>query len=236
MKLRLSLGAAIAALALASCGGSVSAETTFDEVPTAITVTSGFGNVSVQADDGPTTVIAEITASGETPEWSATMNGTELVIDDACGDRTDCTVNLIVRAAATADVTITSSDGGISIAGFNSSVSLSGGADNVVLNGIVGPISVDLTKGSLLAAGLVTDAGVFHTGAGNLDVTIVEPFTSLSVTSDVGDVTAQVPGGEYDVTATTPSGSIEIDVDDVDGAASSIVITSQTGDVKLYRR
>lgn len=227
---------AVLALAAASCSTSATAEQEFSETPTAVTITSGTGGVSVTAADSGATVAAEISASGEEPAWSATLVGTELVIDDGCGDRTDCEVDFVITVAGTADVTIDSADGGIAVVDMNSTVTIGGSARTVSLNGITGPISVDLESGDLLAARLVAPEASFHTGDGNLDVTLTEGFTSLTVTSGSGDVTAQVPDGDYDIDASTGSGEVDVKVGDVDGVGSSIVMRTESGDVTIYKR
>jgi DUF4097 and DUF4098 domain-containing protein YvlB len=201
-----------------------------------VTITSGTGNISISASDSETTVLAEVSASGEEPIWTADLVGTELVIDDGCGDRTDCEVDLTISVAATADVTISSSDGGITIVNRNATVAITGAASNIVLNSITGPIDVDLTKGDLLGATLVSTVASFHTGDGSLDVTLTQAFTSLTVTSGSGDITAQVPDGGYDIDAVSDDGSVDIKVDDVAGAAASIVMRTGSGDVTIYKR
>lgn len=206
------------------------------ETPQSVSITSGSGNVNVAADSSATTVTAEISASGDEPPWSAELVGTELVIDDGCGARTDCEVNLVIAVAGTADVSITSAGGGVTVVDMNSAVTIAGTASNVLLNGITGPIDVNLDSGDMLGARLVTTTGSFRTGAGNIDVTLTEPFESLVVTSGSGDVKAQVPDGGYDITATTRDGSVEIDVDDVDGAPATIEMQTGSGDVTIYRR
>ncbi|MCP3975674.1 MAG: hypothetical protein GY720_14405, partial [bacterium] len=76
----------------------------------------------------------------------------------------------------------------------------------------------------------------FHTGDGNLDVTLTEAFNSLVVTSGSGNVTAQVPDGGYDVDATTGKGNIDVKVDEIDGAQSTITMRTEDGNVTIYRR
>lgn len=223
-------------LLLTACSTGSTGEAGFTETPTAVRITSGTGNVSVSAVEAGATVTAEIDASGEDPPWSAELVGTELLVDDGCGDRTDCKVNLIIEVAGTADVVIESADGGVTVVDMNSSISIAGAASNVLLNGLTGPIAVDLTSGDLLGARLVSTVASFATGRGDLDVTLTESFESLTVTSGDGNVTAQVPNGGYDIEATTGDGDVDLAVDDVDGAASSIVISTSKGDVTVYRR
>ena len=67
-------------------------------------------------------------------------------------------------------------------------------------------------------------------------MTITEGFTSLAVVSGSGDVTAQVPGGDYSIDATTGSGAVDIKVGEADGAASSILMRTESGDVTIYKR
>lgn len=220
----------------AACSTATTAEQEFLETPIAVTITSGTGDVTVTASDSGASVAAEISASGEEPAWSATLVGTDLVIDDGCGDRTDCVVDFVVTVAGTADVTIDTADGGIAVIDMNSNVAIGGAARTVSLNGITGSISVDLERGSLLAARLVAPEASFHTGDGDLDVTLTEGFTSLTVTSGSGDVTAQVPDGDYDIDASTGSGAVDIKVGDSDGAGSAIVMRTESGDVTIYKR
>jgi hypothetical protein len=219
-----------------ACSSPTTAEQDFSETPTAITITSGIGDVSVTATDSGATVNAEISASGEDPAWSATLDGTNLVVDDACGDRTDCEVNLVITVAGTADVTIETADGAIAVVDMNSRVEISGAARTVSLNGISGSIGVDLDRGDLLGARLVATDASFRTGEGDLDVTLTESFNSLTVVSESGDVTAQVPSGDYSVDASTGSGEVDIKVGDSDSAGSSILMRTESGDVTIYKR
>lgn len=235
---RLAALAIAGALVLSACSSTQEAGVELSGTPTSVTITSGTGNVSVTAGDEGIMVTAEISASGEEPQWSAELVGDELVIDDACGDRTDCEVDLTIEIPGTADVTINSADGGVTVVDMNSTVIIAGAASNIVLNGITGPIDVDITEGDLLGARLVSTDASFHTGNGSLDVSLSEVFTSLSVTSDAGNVKAQVPGGSYEVDATTDTGDVEVDGDvvHVDGADSKIVMRTEDGNVTIYRK
>ena len=224
------------AFVVAACSSPTTGEKEISETPSAVIITSGTGSVTVSAGDSGATVLAEISASGEEPEWTADMVGAELIIDDGCGDRTDCEVDFTITVDGTADVTIASVDGVVSVTDMNSSISISGAATDVFLNGITGPIDVALTEGDLIGARLVATTASFETGEGDLDVTLTEVPDNLSVVSGSGDVKAQVPGGGYDIDASTADGAVDISVDDVEGASSSILMRTESGDVTIYRR
>lgn len=220
----------------AACSSASTAEQEFTETPEALTITSGTGDVSVTASDAGATVAAEISASGEEPAWSASLDGGNLVIDDGCGERTDCEVHFVITVAGTADVAITTTDGAIAVVDMNSRVEINGAARTVSLNGITGPIGVDIERGDLLGARLVATDASFRTGEGDLDVTLTESFTSLAVVSGSGDVTAQVPDGDYNLDASTGSGAVDVKVGEDDGAASSILMRTEKGNVTIYKR
>ena len=222
-------------LVLAACGTTTTAETGTSETPSAIVVNSNSGSVTVTAADSGINVIAEINSSEE-PPWSAELVGNEFVIDDGCDGIEGCEVDFIIEVAGTADVTINSTSGAVTIADMNSAITILGAASSVLLNGITGPITVDLESGDVLGARLVSTVASFNTGSGDLDVTLTAVFQSLTVTSGSGDVKAQVPDGGYDIDASTASGEVEIDVDDVDGAAATIIMNTGSGDVTIYRR
>lgn len=226
-----------ASLLLAACTTSTNAEVGISETPTAVIVTSGTGSVSVAAGEpGGATVTAEIASSGDEPPWSAEIVGTELVVDDGCGDRTDCEVNLIIEIDGTADVTITTSDGGVTVVNMNSTVAIAGTSSNIVLNGITGPLDIDLASGNLSGVNLVSTDASFVTGEGDLDVTLTQAFDSLTVESGKGDVTAQVPDGGYVIAASTADGEVEINVDEDASASATITMRTGAGDVTIYRR
>lgn len=226
----------VLAVLAAACSSASAAEEEFTETPEAITITSGTGDVTVTASDAGATIEAEISASGEEPEWSADLDGTNLVIDDGCGDRTDCEVNFIITVAGTADVAINTTDGAVGVVDMNSRVEIRGAARAVSLNGITGPIVVDIERGDLLGARLVATDASFRTGEGDLDVTLTESFTSLAVVSGSGDVTAQVPDGDYRLDASTGSGAVDVKVGENEGAASAILMRTEKGDVTIYKR
>lgn len=232
---RFSILFAAATLALAACGTTTTAETGSSETPSAIVVNSGEGSVTITAGESGVSVTAEIDSSEE-PPWSAETVDGVYVIDDGCGSIEDCRVDFRIEVAGTADVTVNSEAGSVTIADMNSTVTVLGAASNVLLNGITGPISVDLTSGSVLGARLVSTVASFNTGSGDLDVTLTEVFESLTVMSSDGDVKAQVPNGGYDIDATTGAGDVDIDVEDVDGAAATIKMSTGSGDVTIYRR
>jgi DUF4097 and DUF4098 domain-containing protein YvlB len=200
----------------AACSSASTAEQEFTETPEALTITSGTGDVSVTASDAGATVAAEI--------------------DDGCGERTDCEVHFVITVAGTADVAITTTDGAIAVVDMNSRVEINGAARTVSLNGITGPIGVDIERGDLLGARLVATDASFRTGEGDLDVTLTESFTSLAVVSGSGDVTAQVPDGDYNLDASTGSGAVDVKVGEDDGAASSILMRTEKGNVTIYKR
>ena len=235
---RLLIATAVSALVLGACSSTSESSVGLSGTPDTITITSGTGNVNVTAGDDGITVTDEVSASGDEPQWSAELIGDELVIDDACGDRADCRVDFAIEVPGTADVTINSVDGAVTVREMNSSVVIVGAASRIVLNGITGPIDVDVTEGDLLGANLVSTDASFHTGDGDLDVSFSEVVNSLSVTSDAGSVKAQVPGGTYDVDATTGAGDVDVDGDviDVDGADNTILMRTEDGDVTIYRK
>jgi hypothetical protein len=178
------------------------------------------------------TVLVAACSSASTAEQEITETPESVTITSG----TDCEVNLTIAVAGTADVTIATTDGAIAVVDMNSRLDIRGSARTVSLNGITGPIGVDIERGDLLGARLVSTDASFRTGDGDLDVTLTEGFNTLAVVSGSGDVTAQVPNDDYNVDASTGSGAVDIKVGEDSGAASAILMRTENGDVTIYRR
>lgn len=233
---------AIAALftaLLAACGGSDGETVGFTEIVERVVATTGDGLISITGDLDETRTEVETIASfsGEEPATSVTLEAGVLTIDDGCGDRDDCKVEIRVILPATVDVNVTADEGSVIISdtiGVVEVVTVSGA---ISLNGIEGDLRmIETQTGSILGARLEASQATVAGGTDTVDLTFDEPVDRVTVSTTSGDATVQVAGEPYNVVTTSESGSIDIVVDEDSTVPRTIEVTTGSGDIKVYRK
>lgn len=233
---------AIAALftaLLAACSGSEGETIEFAETVDRVVATTGNGLISIAGDINATSTEVGTVASfsGDEPATSVTLEAGVLTIDDGCGGRDDCEVEIRVSLPATVDVAVTADGGSVVISNTIGIVEVTTVSGAISLNGIEGDLRmIETTSGSILGARLEASQAVVVGGTSTVDLTFDEPVDRVTVTTTSGDATVQVAGEPYNIVATSESGAIDIVIDEDPGSSGTIEVTTGSGDIKVYRK
>jgi DUF4097 and DUF4098 domain-containing protein YvlB len=233
------LVAALAGLALfaASCGGTETTDFEFDEDVTSVVITSGSGAISLVGDDDDATVV-DVTSSfsGEAPEVSAVVTDGVLTIDDGCGERDDCSVDLLITVPESVDIEVRSGDGDVDISTITGSLQIAAGDGNVRLNTVEGTMDVTTGDGYIFGTRMESPSGAYTTGSGDIDLAFDEIIADLTIEAGDGDVSIQLPEAPYDFQTDAGDGDVDLRLDSEAGAANVVRVTTGNGDIDVYRQ
>jgi hypothetical protein len=196
------------------------------------------GDISVRS--GPVdriTVATHRVWSFHEPTVTERRTATGLSISAVCRgvDWGTCSTSVRLVVPVMAALTLTSSDGSISVDGVHGALNLQSDDGDVDATAAPGPLQLSSDNGSVTGTGLTS--GQVQASSDNGDVTLgfVAAPKTASASSENGSVTVLVPRGpaSYLVSATTDNGSRSVGVH-VDSASDRhIVANSEDGDVTV---
>ncbi len=222
-----------AALAFAACGGGDGSNTLeFDEVPTAVEITTASGNITITGNAAVDTVSVATTVDGSATPTISLDDGV-LSAGDDCAE--DCSVDYSVLLAEGADVVVATTRGNITLSDVDGNVTIDATDGAVTLNAVVGDMQIAVGEGNVLGTRLESSAAAIEVGTGDIDVTFDEVIASLTAVTERGDITVQLPDGDYTFD-TDPEDRTELRIDPTDGASNSVSLTTADGEIIVYRR
>lgn len=132
-------------------------------------------------------------------------------------------------------VTLTSSGGDISLSGSRGAAIVDSGGGNLSVSDLGGVLKFITSGGDVNGNSLTSPEVTMHSGGGDVSLTFTRPPTSLSITSNGGDVTIVLPHGatEYAIKENTAGGDYGASVPSNDLAANKITVDSGGGDVSI---
>lgn len=223
---------ALPLLLLAGCGLGPGTTTTEDVPLTGdvrtVVLDVGSGDVSVRHDPSVSAPRLErrLQYWGTAPGTTTDQAGDRLALD-GCPGRCSVDYELVLPTAGAA-VSGSLSSGGVELAGVGDvDVDLSSG--DVRLSDVTGPVAVAVASGDVLGDGLGGDTTV-ASSSGSVRLTLARP-ASVEVRASSGDVTVAVPAGDYAVRAGTSSGETRSSVPSTPGAAHTLDLATDSGDV-----
>ncbi len=228
-------GAAALAAVLAACGGGGDADTVeLAETPTAVEVaiSSGSVQISVNANVGGATVSTAV--DGDVESTIEIVDGV-LGIVDTC-DGTDCSVDYTITTGSDVSVAVTTDDGNVTVANSEGDVTVGIGDGNLSLASVTGDLQVVMGDGDVIGTRLQAATATFDVEKGNIDITFDEVVTTLVASTGEGDVTVQLPDGEYAFDTTPEEDGVDLLIDSTDGAANTVTLATGGGDITVYRR
>jgi hypothetical protein len=209
-------GGAGAAMALAG-GDRVEQHVLLKHSVSALTITTGGGDVTVRAGGPADTVQVTRKARGSTalaPLSASDFKDNTLVL--TCGDA--CDVDYEVRVPAGVSVSATTASG------------------DVELDGGLGEVTVQTGSGDV-DANVAADRLTSRTGSGNTDLRLGNAPTLVTATSESGDIDIRVPdGASYAIDPQPGSGDQDIDLVSQTGASHAIQVGSGSGDISVSGR
>ena len=249
--------AILAALASAACGVAACGVASFNTVPHTVTTTTQPGSpvtkVDVQNDNGDiefrrgdrgTVTRTEAWISAR-PSYTQSLRSGTLTIRARCPRNVSdnqCSVKLVITVPPTVELNVTTTNGSIRAAGFQSEIiaaNSTNGNVNVSLDAQPASMSLETTNGNIAATASGTvPAGQLNVTAkstnGDVNVSVKQAPTMLSLATVNGVIQAMVPPGSYRLTTHTVFGSVSTRGLRNDLTASNAV-TAQTvfGDITV---
>jgi Putative adhesin len=245
---RLAIGVGVlAVLAFIGAGAvSVAAGIVTQSKDTTHVVTGAISTVHIDVDGdisvgtgpvGQITVATHRVWSFHEPTVTERRTATGLSISAVCQgvDWGTCSTSVRLVVPVNAALTLTSSDGSISVDGVRGRLNLQSDNGDVDVASTPGPLQLSSDNGSVTGTGLTS--GQVQASSDNGDVTLgfVAAPETASASSENGSVTVLLPRGpaSYLVSASTDNGSRSVGVP-IDSASNRhIVATSEDGDVTV---
>ncbi len=224
-------------------------------------VAEGFDRADVRNDAGQVQVTAG-NPGGEAalswrgkvePELTSRVAGSTLLISGSCPDGTKaCEIDLALSVPAEVDVDVTNGVGDVVVSGINGVVDLEISTGDVLVDNAAGNVRVDVDAGDITLSNIEARLEI-STVAGTLvgtdltsptlDVTVISGSVDLTfltmpelveIITDDGDITLRMPRGDYDIDASSRKGEVEIvDVTNTSSASSVIIVSSESGDIRI---
>jgi hypothetical protein len=179
------------------------------------------GRVTVTAQDGPVGVAETVTYTDDRPATAHDLtDGTLRLTDGGCrrerpaGGR--CDVDWDVHAPADTTLSLTTTTGGI------------------VLAGPLRRLSVRTDAGAVRGRDLLGKEVTVQAGTGPVDLRFLQPPDQLRVVSTSGAISIRVPAGQsYSVDATAPAGPPDVELTPDASATHRIQAHSDAGAVRI---
>ena len=222
-----------AALLVAACGGDGGGNVTeFDDAPSQVVVEIVAGDVTITGNANVAGASVETEVDGDvTPELELTDG--VLTIGDDC--TTDCRVDYSILVAEGTSVVVRTDEGNVTVNDLSGAITVDASEGAVTLATVTGDIEVVVGDGSVLGTRLEADVATFDVTEGDVDVTFDEIVNTLVVATGNGDVTVQLPDGEY-AFETDPEDRTELLLEATDGAGNIVTLATGDGDIVVYRR
>ena len=213
-------------------------EDTFDRVDVDVEA----GSVMIEASSDGT---ASLTATTEAALFSdadvsfEVENGELTVVGDCSGGLWlvswgRCHVDVVLRVPADVTVVAESGAGRMTTAGLTGSADVRSSAGAVRVNGHTGPLRAHSSAGGVTITGLASDDAEITSSAGSVEVTAIEPPSSLRASSSAGGVTVTLPSrGSYNLDADSSAGSTTVDVPTDPSSPYRVEAKSSAGNVTV---
>jgi Putative adhesin len=192
------------------------------------------GDITVQTGAaGPVTVTAHRVWSFQEPTITETRTGSSLSISAACHgvDWGSCSTSVRLVVPVSATLTLTSSDGNVSVEAQTGVLNAPGGTSIPES----GSLNLTSNNGDVSGIGLTAEQVQASSDNGNVTLNFAAPPVTVNASSDNGDVDVFLPRGpaSYSVSATTDNGNHEVRVPVSSSSHRHVVATSDDGNVSV---
>lgn len=227
----------VPALLVAACTGPIKTEThPIDAEATSLRVTNQTGDIVIrQAEDEPPGIVATIEGK-RTRVRSDLTDGHQHVSVDCAPAAVYCSVDFEIYLPPGIAVELASESGNVTVGAMDLlTARVESGSGDVDLEDVTAQ-RLDLESGSGNVRVVDVGATEVHaqSGSGNVNLQLVGSNASVDAHSGSGDVRVALPEGDYDVTVSSGSGDARvIGISSQAGASSSVVATSDSGDVEV---
>jgi hypothetical protein len=203
-----------------------------------LVLTSGSGDISVEAADTDVVTIDATIRGSETTVDHAVAAG-ELRIETNChGCESCCMVDYVITVPRLMATSLETGSGDVRLVGAAGDAVIETGSGDVAIGCLLAEeLSIDTGSGDIDGSGLrVTDA-VLSTGSGSVELQLETEPSLVDSSTGSGDILLEVPASSYAIDADTGSGEIDVVGLTVDDASSrALVVETGSGDIRIQGR
>jgi hypothetical protein len=196
------------------------------------------GSVTVGAGQpGQVTIAWQLTWSYPRPVVREWWDGDVLRIRMSCGPRwrlPGCAAHADVVVPPDVALTASTSSGDLTVRDLSGDLALTARSGDLIVANTGGRLTADVRAGALTATQLRCDVVQARDDAGPVTLDFSAAPTTVSVDSASGDLGVRVPPRDaYAVSASTSSGRSTVSVREDPTAGRTIILRSQSGDVRV---
>lgn len=185
-------------------------------------VQAEFHEIVIRSDAGRVQVVGDPTAQGlsgiadlewnnREPEVSVSIVAGVLLIDADCPSlASNCSVDLDLVVPPDVAVIVDTGAGALDLRALTGTLDLESGAGDLILADVSGMVFAELGAGDVHGSGIASSTVEVDTGAGQIDLVMIQHFDRVVAETGAGDIDLLVPTGSYDVDADSGSGSVTI--------------------------
>ena len=144
---------------------------------------------------------------------------------------------VLPKSLAPVALDVQSSAGDVDASGTFAATDLETSAGNIDVAGSAESLRLSTSAGNIDGADLEVDGDVStHTSAGNADLSFETLPAGLRMQGSAGNITAELPAGEYEIDASTSFGTVDRGVPSTPGADRHYSFATDAGDIHLRAR
>ncbi len=194
------------------------------------------GSVQIESTRGTPEWLAEVSYSGDEPDFAPRVVDGVLIVDDGCDDSEDCSVDYLISVPEDTKVVATTDSADVTVTEISAPVTVTTTSGIVFLNTVEGEISVETESSDIIGTKLEASSATFNSSTGDIDVAFERVIADLIVSTGTGNITAQLAGDSYNLTAEAGSGSTDIKIDSDETSTNIVSLRTESGDITVYKQ
>ena len=210
------------------------------------TIDDAISQVVIRADNGGVTVIGSGDAvsgelamewGGDAPEIDVWVEGQTAYVETRCAGWGPCVVEHALQVPEGASLLVELGDGVTSVRDVYGGVRIEADSGDVDLDRVGGMLEISTGAGAINGSDLSSGQVYAETGAGDVDLWLIDAVDEIEIDTGSGAVDLAVPVGSYRVEVDTGSGDIQLDNITVDqDAAARVQVSTGSGGVNIQGR
>jgi DUF4097 and DUF4098 domain-containing protein YvlB len=196
------------------------------------------GSIQVQpGPEGQVMVTTHRVWSFQQPRVTETQSGNDITVKASCPGVNfgTCSTSVHLTVPPAVALNLTSQNDNVSVSGVQGALDLHSDDGDVDVASASGPLHLSSDNGDVTGTGLTSTFTQASSDNGSVDLTFAGVPTTVTASSDNGDVSVGVPHGPtaYLVSATTDNGNPTVGVPTDSASDRHIVVDSSNGDVSV---
>jgi hypothetical protein len=197
------------------------------------------GSIQVQpGPEGQVTVTTHRVWSFQQPTVTETQSGNDLTVKASCPGVNfgTCSTSVRLTVPSAVALNLTSQNANVSVSGVQGALDLHSDDGDVDVTSASGPLHLSSDNGDVTGTGLTSTFTQASSDNGSVDLTFTGVPTTVTASSDNGDVSVGLPHGQtaYLVSASTDNGDRSVGVPTDSASDRHIVTDSSNGDVSVF--